>query len=255
MSMKKLLIGAIAATILFSTFSASHAQSTFADVPDNHWAAQAVKRLAETGIMVGRPVSSASKAATSSTRIEQKSSSEISEEMKHVVWGKAVNGLQAGTSAFPMERDYVAGDFVSFTYHIRNVSKKPVKLAVRRKEGFFRYEIPIGAPGVLQLSFAQTWLSGSTTDLGYITQVKTLAPNEICNVPAYFSFSTSLPFEVRKEDRDRDIIMSNAPRKKPIALGKYKVKLVNIFSAEDVEAALWVGQLETKEFLLNVVAK
>ena len=56
MSMKKLLIGAVAATILFSTLSASHAQSTFADVPDNHWAAQAVKRLKDAGIMVGRPV-------------------------------------------------------------------------------------------------------------------------------------------------------------------------------------------------------
>lgn len=56
MSMKKLLISAVAATILFSTFSASHAQSTFADVPDNHWAAQAVKRLKDAGIIVGRAV-------------------------------------------------------------------------------------------------------------------------------------------------------------------------------------------------------
>ena len=56
MSMK-LLMGAVAATILFSTLSASHAQSTFADVPDNHWAAQAVKRLAEAGIIIGRPAS------------------------------------------------------------------------------------------------------------------------------------------------------------------------------------------------------
>ena len=54
--MKKLLIGAVAASMLFSTLSASHAQSTFADVPDNHWAAQAVKRLKDAGIIVGRAV-------------------------------------------------------------------------------------------------------------------------------------------------------------------------------------------------------
>ncbi len=54
MSMK-LLTSAFAATILLST-SALQAQSTFADVPDNHWAAQAVKRLKDVGIIVGRAV-------------------------------------------------------------------------------------------------------------------------------------------------------------------------------------------------------
>ena len=54
MSMK-LLTSAFAATMLLST-SALHAQSTFADVPDNHWAAQAVKCLKDAGIIVGRAV-------------------------------------------------------------------------------------------------------------------------------------------------------------------------------------------------------
>ena len=34
---------------------AARAQSTFADVPDDHWAAAAVKRLAEAGIIEGFP--------------------------------------------------------------------------------------------------------------------------------------------------------------------------------------------------------
>lgn len=55
MSMK-LLLSAVTATILLSSLSASHAQSTFADVPDNHWAAQAVGRLKDVGIIVGRAV-------------------------------------------------------------------------------------------------------------------------------------------------------------------------------------------------------
>jgi hypothetical protein len=31
----------------------AHAQSVFSDVPDNHWAAAAVKKLAEAGIIEG----------------------------------------------------------------------------------------------------------------------------------------------------------------------------------------------------------
>ncbi len=47
---KHLLVLTIAATFA----SAAQAQSTFRDVPDNHWAAAAVKRLAEAGIIEGR---------------------------------------------------------------------------------------------------------------------------------------------------------------------------------------------------------
>lgn len=43
----------IATTLLFG--NVAHAQSTFADVPDNHWAAAAVKTLAEAGIVEGFP--------------------------------------------------------------------------------------------------------------------------------------------------------------------------------------------------------
>lgn len=48
---KHFLVFAIAATCACG----ANAQSTFRDVPNNHWAAQAVKRLAEAGIIVGRP--------------------------------------------------------------------------------------------------------------------------------------------------------------------------------------------------------
>ena len=45
----------LAATLALSLASAAHAQSTFPDVPDNHWAAAAVKKLAELGIIEGFP--------------------------------------------------------------------------------------------------------------------------------------------------------------------------------------------------------
>ncbi|HVF85850.1 MAG TPA: S-layer homology domain-containing protein [Abditibacteriaceae bacterium] len=54
--MKKFLL--IAAAIALLSARPSVAQSTFRDVPDNHWAAEAVKRLAEAGIIEGRPESS-----------------------------------------------------------------------------------------------------------------------------------------------------------------------------------------------------
>ena len=43
----------LAASLLIG--SSAHAQSTFPDVPDNHWAAAAVKTLAEAGIVEGFP--------------------------------------------------------------------------------------------------------------------------------------------------------------------------------------------------------
>ncbi len=54
---KRLLLLTIAATV---SASSARAQSTFRDVPDNHWAAAAVKRLAKAGIIIGRPAGSTS---------------------------------------------------------------------------------------------------------------------------------------------------------------------------------------------------
>ncbi|MDF2440720.1 MAG: hypothetical protein JWN98_1704 [Abditibacteriota bacterium] len=45
----------LVAASLFLGGSAAHAQSTFPDVPDNHWAAAAVKTLAGAGIIEGFP--------------------------------------------------------------------------------------------------------------------------------------------------------------------------------------------------------
>ncbi len=49
----------VLATLSGGFFSCAHAQSTFGDVPDNHWAASAVKRLAEAGIIEGFPAAPA----------------------------------------------------------------------------------------------------------------------------------------------------------------------------------------------------
>jgi molybdopterin-guanine dinucleotide biosynthesis protein len=53
-------------------FCAAHAQSTFGDVPDNHWAAAAVKRLAEAGIIEGFPAAPAAKIAVAATKTAPK---------------------------------------------------------------------------------------------------------------------------------------------------------------------------------------
>ncbi len=51
---KNLVIGsALALASLGMLSSAAQAQSVFSDVPDNHWAAAAIKRLAEVGIVIG----------------------------------------------------------------------------------------------------------------------------------------------------------------------------------------------------------
>lgn len=51
---KRTIIGsALALASLGMLASTVQAQSVFPDVPDNHWAAAAVKRLAEAGIIVG----------------------------------------------------------------------------------------------------------------------------------------------------------------------------------------------------------
>jgi uncharacterized membrane protein len=50
---KHLIVGA--AFALAASTTPAHAQSVFSDVPDNHWAAAALKALVEAGIIVGRP--------------------------------------------------------------------------------------------------------------------------------------------------------------------------------------------------------
>ena len=46
----------LAATLALAPLTtAAHAQSTFPDVPDDHWAAKAVGKLAEAGIIEGLP--------------------------------------------------------------------------------------------------------------------------------------------------------------------------------------------------------
>ncbi|HEX8237069.1 MAG TPA: S-layer homology domain-containing protein [Abditibacteriaceae bacterium] len=45
---------ALTSCVALSSAAPARAQSVFSDVPDNHWAAAAVKRLAEAGIIEGR---------------------------------------------------------------------------------------------------------------------------------------------------------------------------------------------------------
>jgi hypothetical protein len=65
--MKQFQSTSIAGFALALTASASQAQSTFPDVPDNHWAAAAVKRLAEAGIVEGKPARIAAPARQAQT--------------------------------------------------------------------------------------------------------------------------------------------------------------------------------------------
>jgi osmotically-inducible protein OsmY len=47
------LTAIVTAALLIAGSGAAHAQSTFSDVPDNHWAAAAVETLAQAGIIEG----------------------------------------------------------------------------------------------------------------------------------------------------------------------------------------------------------
>ncbi|HZW99235.1 MAG TPA: S-layer homology domain-containing protein, partial [Trueperaceae bacterium] len=49
--MKKLLVTLLAAVFLSGAF----AQSSFPDIPANHWAGDAVDRIADLGIVIGFP--------------------------------------------------------------------------------------------------------------------------------------------------------------------------------------------------------
>jgi hypothetical protein len=62
---KHLIIGA--ALAVAASTAPAHAQSVFSDVPDNHWAAAAVKALVEAGIIVGRPAPAQSAPVTQNT--------------------------------------------------------------------------------------------------------------------------------------------------------------------------------------------
>jgi hypothetical protein len=55
MKHSKHLIITGAALALATSTTPAHAQSVFSDVPDNHWAAAAIKDLVIAGIIVGRP--------------------------------------------------------------------------------------------------------------------------------------------------------------------------------------------------------
>jgi IS4 transposase len=64
----------IAGLALVATTCASQAQSTFSDVPDNHWAAAAVKRLAAAGIIEGFPMRGARQTTQKAARQELRTS-------------------------------------------------------------------------------------------------------------------------------------------------------------------------------------
>jgi len=67
---------AVVTSVVLSSMSPAQAQSVFSDVPDNHWAAAAVKRLAEAGIIVGQPgATQASATQVSSTQVSAAQSS------------------------------------------------------------------------------------------------------------------------------------------------------------------------------------
>jgi hypothetical protein len=63
---KNLLVAAFAVSSVLASASISRAQSTFPDVPDNHWAAQAVKKLAAAGIIEGFPANQKAASRTAS---------------------------------------------------------------------------------------------------------------------------------------------------------------------------------------------
>jgi len=92
--MKKVLpMLAIAAMAV--SVSSAHAQSTFRDVPNNHWAAEAVKRLAEAGIIEGRPANEVQPAKI--TTMPPKRTTKVAS--KRTAKATRIGGLQKTRSA------------------------------------------------------------------------------------------------------------------------------------------------------------
>ena len=68
------------AALLIASSGAAQAQSVFSDVPDNHWAAAAVKTLVEAGIIEG--YSSAPRSTPVAKKAAQKKTAAVAKSVK-----------------------------------------------------------------------------------------------------------------------------------------------------------------------------
>ena len=75
------------AALLVASSGAAQAQSVFSDVPDNHWAAAAVKTLAEAGIIEGY-------AASDTRRSSRDRRVVVNQAKAHAIAGKVLHALR-----------------------------------------------------------------------------------------------------------------------------------------------------------------
>ena len=215
-----------------SCASSVQAQSTFRDVPDSHWAAAAVKRLAEAGIIVGRPASEARTSHTSGgTRLAATVPADAKVRKEAPVWGEAVNGLQAGINANFSSRVYKSGDIARFIFSIRNVSKKDVKIdgtvgneivaQVVYKSG---KSLPLEAQVGLMNSD-----SGRLVRLG--AQQFVLKPGAQIDWPSWYQLDIGKP----QPDSHHSLLA--------VTSGDYQISLMQSFG--DEETKTWQGLLKT----------
>jgi hypothetical protein len=223
-----------------SCASSVQAQSTFRDVPDNHWAAAAVKRLAEAGIIIGRPANEArTSQASSGARLAAMVPAGAKVGKEAPAWGKVVNGLQAGINANFSSRVYKSGDIAHFIFSIRNVSKKDVKL-----------EETVGNDIVAQVVYksgkslpleAQVGLMNLDSGRGLVSlgaQHIVLKPGAQIDWPSWYQLDIG-----KSQPNSHHPLLAVAP-------GDYQISLTQNFG--DEENKTWQGLLQTGPLALTI---
>lgn len=121
----------VASVVLSALFSIPvQAQSTFPDVPDNHWAAAAVKKLAEAGIVEGFPNAPEERAAANIG---------LEKIALNVVQVKKALGNNAGLSGINITVDALRinaaqdADIIALRGTVKNAAQKKLAESIAQK--------------------------------------------------------------------------------------------------------------------------
>ncbi len=143
-----------------------------------------------------------------------------------IVWGKAVNGLQAGAQIDREPARYRIGEAARFELVLRNVGKTPIKLH------YYEPSMAGAAPTVTDAAGRAQFVETPPLCIPVAPVTKTLAPGKTLSLG-----TTQLAF--RKEgEPGLPTIFASTLRSKP---GRYDAVLQYRFEAGDVGG--WVGEV------------
>lgn len=167
------------------------------------------------------------------------------------IWGKEVNGLQAGISFSDDDKsphEYRTGDSISFYVVLRNNSKKPISIEYARSDTASDSNVSIkvldekerevylsveASNGWFVGARRQTTLAPGDAEMLWMTQLK-IGPLGESSGPALYDFLDAAP------------------------MGKYKISYSIDFSSrytKPKKAGAWTGKLETGQLGFEVVEK